>query len=94
MPDGRAMEVRLSGGCSFYEQPVEVLISFLQQRFQVPVVDQTGLKQEYDFSLAWDEPDPKHPNLDGLKQALHDQLGLELVLTNLPIEMLVVEKSK
>ncbi len=94
MPDGRAMEVGRSGGCSFHEQPVEVLVSFLQQRFQVPIVDQTGLTQEYDFSLAWDEPDPKHPNLDGLKQALHDQLGLELVPTNLPIEMLVVEKVK
>ena len=94
MPDGRAMEVRLSGGCSFHEQPVGVLVGFLQQRFQVPIVDQTGLTREYDFSLAWDEPDPKHRSLDGLKQALRDQLGLELVSTNLPVEMLVVDRSK
>jgi hypothetical protein len=32
--------------------------------------------------------------LDGLKQAPLDQLGLELVPTNMPIEMLVVERVK
>jgi uncharacterized protein (TIGR03435 family) len=32
--------------------------------------------------------------LEELKQALADQLGLELVPTNMPIEMLVVEKAQ
>jgi uncharacterized protein (TIGR03435 family) len=31
---------------------------------------------------------------EALKQAVLDQLGLELVPTNMPIEMLVVEKVK
>jgi uncharacterized protein (TIGR03435 family) len=37
---------------------------------------------------------PGDPDHDALKHALLDQLGLELVPTNMPIEMLVVEKAK
>ena len=35
-----------------------------------------------------------HPNHEGMEQVLLDRLGLELVPTNMPIEMLVVEKVK
>ena len=93
MPNGIAIK-QSSGSYSFREQPVEILTGLLQQGFQIPIVNQTGLAGKYDFSLTWDEPDRTHPNLDGLKQALRDQLGLELVPTNMPIEMLVVEKTK
>ena len=57
-------------------------------------MDQTGLAGRYDIDLKWDEPDHQHPNVDGIKAALRIQLGLELVPTNLPVEMLVVEKAK
>jgi uncharacterized protein (TIGR03435 family) len=61
----------------------------------VPVVDQTGLTNQYQFSFVWP---PTNGSSDARKQAtsdaLHDQLGLELVPTNMPIEMLVVEKVK
>lgn len=82
-------------------QPLGVLSEMLEGRFRIPVVDQTGLTNRYDFNLAWDEYGkkvgfryPDYPNLDGLKQSLLDQLGLELVPTNMPIEMLVIEKAK
>jgi uncharacterized protein (TIGR03435 family) len=65
----------------------------LEADLQIPVVDQTGLTNEYDFSLRWDGPDSRQPDSEGLKQALLDQLGLELVPTNMPIEMLVVTKA-
>ncbi len=94
MPKGHAMTTERPGNSSFHEQPISSLTSLVQQRFQIPIVDQTGLKEHYDFSLRWDESDWRHPNLDGLKQALREQLGLELVPTNMPIEMLVVEKTK
>ncbi|HEX7617331.1 MAG TPA: TIGR03435 family protein [Verrucomicrobiae bacterium] len=93
MPNGLAIK-QSPGSYSFHEQPVGMLTGLLQQRFQIPIVNQIGLAEKYDFSLTWDEPDRTHPNLDGLKQALRDQLGLELVPTNMPVEMLVVEKTK
>jgi uncharacterized protein (TIGR03435 family) len=61
--------------------------------FKVPVFDQTGLRADIDFDLAWDDGDPEHHNLDNLKQALLDQLGLELVPATKPVQMLVVKKA-
>lgn len=65
-----------------------------ESAFETPVIDQTRLTNRYDIDLNWNETDYQHPNLESLKQALLDQLGLELVPTNMPIEMLVVGKIK
>jgi uncharacterized protein (TIGR03435 family) len=83
-----------SGDHTFFAQPVGVLAFTLEQDFKLPVVDKTGLTETYNYALKWDEPDPKQPNLEGMKQALADQLGLELVPTNMPMQMLVIEKVK
>jgi uncharacterized protein (TIGR03435 family) len=93
MPNGRAI-IPESGGYSYFEQPVTTLTHLLEHRFDIPIIDRTGLTNTYDFTLNWNEPDEKQPNLEGLKQALLDQLGLELVPNREPIEMLVVEKAK
>ncbi|MDB6026508.1 MAG: polymerase, sigma-24 subunit, subfamily [Verrucomicrobiales bacterium] len=53
---------------------------------KIPVIDQTGLTNTYDFSLDFEADDR-----DSLKEALLDQLGLELVPARQRIEMLVVE---
>jgi len=66
----------------------------LKGRFKIPVIDQTGLSKQYDYYLKWDEKDRDHLNSTGLQRALLDQLGLELVPSREPIEMLVVEKMK
>ena len=78
-------------------QPVSTLAAFAEGIFSRPVRDQTGLTNNLNFNLAWSIYGKKlgdYPNLDGLKKAFLDQLGLELVPTNTPIEMLVVEKVK
>ena len=93
MPGGYASK-NGSGSMSCFEQPVSSLVRDLERKFRMPIIDRTGLTERYDFALKWNEPDRKQPNLEGLKQALHDQLGLELVPTNMPIEMLVVERVK
>ena len=67
---------------------------FLQDYFATPIIDQTGLTQHFHIDLKWNEQFKGDPNHDALKQALLDQLGLELVPSNMPIEMLVVEKAK
>ena len=73
-------------------QQISNLARFLEDRFKIPVIDQTGLTKNYDIDLKWDESDYQHPNLDGLKEALSEDLGLVLISDNEPVEMLVVEK--
>jgi len=70
-----------------------------------PVVDQTGLKNRYDFSLTWtpDEsqfvqmgariPSPTNdPNAPpGIYTAIQEQLGLKLQATKAPADVIVVD---
>jgi uncharacterized protein (TIGR03435 family) len=65
------------------------------------VINQTDLTNNFDFRIQWkaywtnsDGSVNEHPNFNAMKAALTDQLGLDLVPTNMPIEMLVVEKVK
>ena len=67
------------------------LVHFLEFCFEVPVIDQTGLTDHYSIDLRWKET-PGHSSEDALKQAMLDRLGLELVPTNMPIQILVMEK--
>jgi uncharacterized protein (TIGR03435 family) len=64
----------------------------VEDQLRIPVLDQTGIAGIYDLEVKWDESnDPEH---ESLKQALNDQLGLELVPGTAPVRMLVVEKIK
>ncbi|MGA2869062.1 MAG: sigma-70 family RNA polymerase sigma factor, partial [Verrucomicrobiota bacterium] len=60
--------------------------------FFFPVINQTGLTNKYDFEASWDSTDPVHSR-SNLEQALTDQIGLEVIPTNLPVEMLIVTKA-
>ena len=80
----------LPGEIWFFDRPITDLIPFIERRLQIPVVDQTQLTNHYDFSVKWSETDRR--NNTGMKKAILDQLGLELVPTNMPVEMLVVER--
>jgi uncharacterized protein (TIGR03435 family) len=65
----------------------------LQNAFNVPVLDQTGRADALDFDLNCTRTDLANRNWDNVNQAL-GRLGLELVSTNMPMNMLVVEKAK
>ncbi len=69
----------------------EGLAHFLESYFGKPVIDETGLTQYYSIELRWKETEAA-ANPAGLKQALLDTLGLELVPTNAPFQILVMEK--
>jgi uncharacterized protein (TIGR03435 family) len=72
----------------------ENLANELEKRLGIPVVDQTGLtNRKFDFELTWDQPGPLL-NIDGLKQAVADQLGLELVAGRKSVEMVVVGNAR
>jgi uncharacterized protein (TIGR03435 family) len=64
----------------------------LESQFGIPIIDQTGLTGSYDVDLQWNrQNDPQHENF---KQALRNQLGMEVAPGTAPVEMLVVEKAK
>jgi hypothetical protein len=73
---------------------IQELRDLLEGMLEMPVVDRTQLAARYNYSLSWNAlpTDPKRNS--AIKQALLDQLGLKLVPTNMPVEMLVVEKVK
>ncbi|MDB6026638.1 MAG: polymerase, sigma-24 subunit, subfamily, partial [Verrucomicrobiales bacterium] len=75
-------------------RPISWLEGFLENYLEVPVIDRTGLIGNFDIEIKWDAPDWKHRNPDALKRALLDQLGLELVPSREPIDMLIVERVK
>jgi uncharacterized protein (TIGR03435 family) len=81
------------GEFSCQNQPMSAVAGTLEGYFGIPVVDETGMNGRFDFDLHWAEREPQR-NLDGLKQVLLDQLGLELVGSREPVEMLVVEKTR
>jgi uncharacterized protein (TIGR03435 family) len=68
--------------------PLSTLTGFLDQRFNVPVVDQTALGGKYDIDISW-----RHSYPDTLKQAVIHDLGLELSPGRKQVEILVVEKK-
>ena len=71
-------------------QSLPVIAEYLERQFREPVIDQTHLSQHFNIDLVWNE----QGGTEALKQALLNQMGLELVPDTTPIEMLIVEKAK
>jgi uncharacterized protein (TIGR03435 family) len=74
-------------------QPISNLVKNLQGYFAKPVLDRTGLAGKFDASLNVLLRNGASES-DAIRQALPAQLGLELVESLEPIEMLIVEKTK
>lgn len=71
----------------------EGFIYFVTDYFGKPVIDQTGLgSQHFNIDLHWKEQ-KFGSNPDGLKEVLRERLGLEVVPTNMPMEILVMDKK-
>jgi uncharacterized protein (TIGR03435 family) len=73
---------------------VAILTSILESQLQLPVIDQTGLTGSYDIQFPMIRRTPGQPS-DALQQAKKifiEQLGLDLVESNAPVEVLVVKK--
>jgi uncharacterized protein (TIGR03435 family) len=83
---GRAM-IRAKGG----ELPN--LVVTLSQRLERTVIDKTGLKGKFDITLDW-SADQGADGAPTIFTALEEQLGLKLVSSKGPVEMLVVERAE
>jgi uncharacterized protein (TIGR03435 family) len=80
------------GGLKMQNGSANAIASHAEGECRIPVVDQTGLAGGYDIDFKWDaQNDPQH---ESFKQALLDQLGLELVPGTAPIEFLFIETAK
>jgi uncharacterized protein (TIGR03435 family) len=79
---------------SFRFQRIGVLASILESQFRLPVIDQTGLTGTYDiqFPMIRRTPGQTSNALEQTKKIFIEQLGLELIESNAPVEMLVVKK--
>ncbi len=74
--------------------PISKLGELLESGSKMPILDQTGLTNHYSVDIKWEEPEGGDPMHSALQQVMLDQLGLELVPSREPVEMLVVEKVK
>src|SRR6185437_8623537 len=83
-----------AGEISFNNDDCNYLAANLESRLGIPVIDQTGLTNHFDIDLKWKQSGWENVDRGVLNQALLDQLGLELVPTNMPVEMLIIEKAK
>jgi len=74
-------------------KPLGYLACTLELYANVPVIDRTGFTNGFDINLHWEQTDLQNHNWNNVNQALAP-LGLELVPSREPIEMLVVEKAQ
>lgn len=66
--------------------PINGLVKQLEEILGIPVVDGTGFKDNYDWVLTFD-----HDNPTSVANSVKEQLGLNMVLEQKDIEMLVVK---
>ena len=74
-------------------QTIENLLQNLQGHFDETLDDETGLTGRYDISLEWQSGDAAASS-KAIRDALLNQLGLELVPGRAQVEMLVVRKAE
>jgi uncharacterized protein (TIGR03435 family) len=67
--------------------------NYLEHRLGQQVIDQTGRANLYDIKLHI-LAESGESREDALKRAILDQLGLQLIPTNMLVDTLVVEKVK
>ena len=80
----------LQGGhCVGINQPLSCLIPFLAEYCGGNITDGTE-NGHFDFDLHWSGPhDPQHRNVEGLKEVLREQLGLELLPGKMTSQILI-----
>jgi uncharacterized protein (TIGR03435 family) len=89
-PDGGGGTVaHLASGMQMFSARLGTLAANLEAQLHTPVLDETGLGKQFDLELHWQG----RGDLAQVNAALQPQLGLELVPTNVLLEMLVVEKK-
>ena len=85
------------GSLTGHDLRVEWFAKALTSQVQRTVVDKTGLTGKYDFQMKWTRDDAPAADDSGappIFKALEEQLGLKLVATKAPVEVLVVDRAE
>ena len=75
------------GSVVSHGQSLYSFVDYLQTSLRVIVIDRTRMNGDYDLDLKWDS------TTEGLKQAMRDQLGLDLRSATEAVEFLVVSRN-
>jgi uncharacterized protein (TIGR03435 family) len=83
--------ISITGG----SDALAVLAYELSWRLNRPVIDQTGLKGRYAFTLNWSEDEVSASSSSGpsLFTAIQEQLGLKLETAKAPVTFLVIDHA-
>jgi uncharacterized protein (TIGR03435 family) len=80
------------GRYSFHNVTLSDFARYCEGQWRMPVIDRTGVTNRFDIDFSW-RSKRNGSEKAALKQAMLDQLGLEFVHTNAPVEILVVERA-
>jgi uncharacterized protein (TIGR03435 family) len=88
-----------NGGAKFTKQPISRFTFMLTRRMDRPVIDMTGLKGLYDFTvdlsgLGFNGNPPEDTSAPSIFTTVQDNLGLRLEAQKAPIEALVVDHAE
>lgn len=86
------------GGPLFHNQPVSRFTFMLTRRLARPVLDETGLKGTYDFSvdlsgLGFNGGEPQDTSAPSIFSTVQTDLGLKLEAAKRPIKILIVDSA-
>jgi uncharacterized protein (TIGR03435 family) len=82
----------IKGGLRLQNSSLDGLAGSLTRPTGRPVVNETGIKGNFDINLDYAPEGAANSELPSLFTALQEQLGLQLVTRRVPIEMLVVDR--
>ena len=68
------------------------LCNILGRQLDRTVIDKTGLKGEFDFSLEWAPDQAVDSSGPFIFAALQEQLGLKLLARKGPVEIIVIDR--
>jgi uncharacterized protein (TIGR03435 family) len=73
---------------------MSMFAAWLAREFHCPVLDQTGIKGEFDFKFEYASDTSEPDSGPSLFSTIQEQLGLKLVSIKTPIEILVIDHAE
>lgn len=83
-----------NGKLTVHGMPIAYLVSVLMTQPELgnrKIIDQTGLKEKYDFTLRWAPDGLADSSEPSIFTAIREQLGLKLESTKSPVDILVID---